>query len=137
MFRCFASSNLYFDGAKVITRCVHKGRCEWLETLTCNWKFSHELSFHFCFDLPAERTLALDNFGNFVPFDYPILSSVFGSSCCDSWVACLMYIAGEEHRYPMIRWQKSGMLSYDMTAGLTRPPTRTIPLCFTNGLNDL
>lgn len=73
MFGCLVSSNFYFDGAKVITRCVHKGRCEWLETIT--WKFGHELSLHFCFYLPAERTLALDNFGNFVPFDYPVLSS--------------------------------------------------------------
>ena len=82
MFRCLVPSNLYFDGAKVITRCVHKGWREWLETIT--WKFGHELSFNLCFYLLAERTLALDKFGNFVLFDYPVLSSDFGSSCCYS-----------------------------------------------------
>ena len=107
-----------------------------LETIT--WKFGHELSLHFCFYLPAERTLALDNFGNFVPFNYPVLSSDFGSGCCDSWMSCLMCIAGDEHGYPMIMWQKSGMCpSYDTTAGSTHPPTRTIPLSSMNVLNDL
>lgn len=109
MFCCFVSANLYFDGAKVITRCVQERRCEWLETIT--WKLGHELSLHFCLYLPAERTLALDNFRDFVPFDYPVLSSDLSSGCRDSWMACLMCIADDENGYPMIMWQKGGMLS--------------------------
>ena len=128
MFRCLLCSNLYFDGAKVITRCVHKRWCQWLETIT--WKFGYELSLHFHSYLPAERTLALDNFGNFVSFDYPVLSSDFGSGCCNSWMACLMrtdtQLSGGR--------RAACCPSYDTMNGLTRPPTQMMPLSSTNGL---
>ena len=52
---------------------------EWFETIT--WKFGHELSLHLCLHFSAERTLALDNFGNFVSFNYPVLPSEFDSGC--------------------------------------------------------
>ena len=126
---------LYFDGATIIKRCLHRKRREWLETIT--WKFDHELRLL----LPAERTLAPDKFGKFVPIDYPVFSSDFGRGWCDSWMACLMQKhCGWRALIPSDLVAEERHAFHRTIRGLGRhvpAPTRTIPLSFTNGLDDL